>query len=36
MATLLNVNYLFEAATYVGQVSQAVQTEHGPALRQAG
>ena len=36
MATLLNVNYLFEAATYIGQVSQAVQTEHGPALRQAG
>ena len=35
-ATLLNVNYLFEAATYVGQVSLAVQNEHGPALRQAG
>jgi len=34
--TLLNVNYLFEAATYIGQVSQAVQNEHGPALRQAG
>ena len=35
-ATLLNVNYLFEAATYIGQVSLAVQNEHGPALRQAG
>ena len=35
-ATLLNVNYLFEAATYIGQLSQAVQNEHGPALRQAG
>jgi len=36
VATLLNVNYLFEAATYIGQLSQAVQQEHGPALRQAG
>lgn len=35
-ATLLNVNYLFEAATYIGQLSQAVQHAHGPALRQAG
>lgn len=35
-ATLLNVNYLFEAATYIGQLSLAVQNEHGPALRQAG
>ncbi|MEY6434153.1 20S proteasome subunit A/B [Thioalkalicoccus limnaeus] len=34
--TLLNVNYLFEAATYVGQLVVAVQNEHGPALRQAG
>ena len=34
--TLLNVGYLFEAATYVGQVSLAVQNEHGPALRQVG
>jgi putative proteasome-type protease len=34
--TLLSVSYLFEAATYVGQVSQAVQNEHGPALRQVG
>ncbi len=34
--TLLNVNYLFEAATYIGQVSLAVQNEHGSALRQAG
>jgi putative proteasome-type protease len=35
-ATLLNVSYLFEAATYIGQVSQAVQNEHGPVLRQTG
>lgn len=35
-ATLLSVNYLFEAATYVGQVNLAVQNEHGPALRQVG
>ena len=34
--TLLTVNYLFEAAAYVGQVNQAVQNEYGPALRQAG
>ncbi|MGB5735316.1 MAG: 20S proteasome subunit A/B [Thiohalocapsa sp.] len=34
--TLLNVNYLFEAATYIGQVSQTVQNEHGPVLRQTG
>jgi putative proteasome-type protease len=35
-ANLANVNYLFEAATYIGQVSLAVQEEHGPALRQSG
>jgi putative proteasome-type protease len=35
-ATLLNVNYLFEAATYIGQLSLAVQNEQGPAVRQAG
>jgi len=34
--TLLNVDYLFEAAAYVGQVSLAVQNEYGPALRQQG
>jgi putative proteasome-type protease len=34
--TLLNVNYLFEAATYIGQLNLAVQNEHGPALRQSG
>jgi putative proteasome-type protease len=34
--TLLNVNYLFEAATYLGQLNLAVQNEHGPALRQSG
>jgi putative proteasome-type protease len=33
---LLNVNYLFEAADYVGKVSLAVQREHGPALSQSG
>jgi putative proteasome-type protease len=35
-ATMLNVAYLFEAATYVGQLSLAVQNEQGPAVRQAG
>jgi putative proteasome-type protease len=35
-STLLNVDYLFEAAAYVGQVSLAVQNEYGPALRQGG
>lgn len=34
--TLATVNYFFEAASYVGQVSLAVQNEHGPALRQVG
>ncbi len=34
--TLANVDYLFEAANYVGQVNLAVQNEHGPALRQIG
>ena len=34
--TLLGVNYLFEAATYIGQLSLAIQNEHGAALRQAG
>ena len=33
---LLNVEYLFEAAHYVGQVSQQLQSEHGEALRSAG
>jgi len=33
---LSSVAYLFEAAAYVGQVSLAVQQEHGPALRQVG
>jgi putative proteasome-type protease len=33
---LANVRYLFEAAEYVGGVSLAVQTEHGPALTQSG
>lgn len=35
-ATLANVNYLFEAVTYIGQVSLAVQQEHGPALSRSG
>jgi len=31
-----NVNYLFEAAEYVGHVSQKVQAEHSAALANAG
>jgi putative proteasome-type protease len=34
--TLLTVNYLFEAAAYVGRLNLAVQSDYGPALRQAG
>jgi putative proteasome-type protease len=34
--TLANANYLFEAADYIGQLSQAVLNAHGPALRQIG
>lgn len=34
--TLASVNYLFEAAAYIGQVSLAVQNDYGPALRQSG
>jgi putative proteasome-type protease len=34
--TLASVEYLFEAANYVGQVNLAVQNEHGPALRAVG
>jgi putative proteasome-type protease len=33
---LSTVNYMFEAAAYIGQLNLAVQHEHGPALRQAG
>ena len=33
---LATVRYLFEAAEYVGQVSLAVQQEHGSALAQSG
>ncbi len=36
VATLLSVGYLFEAATYIGQLNLAIQNEHGPALRQVG
>jgi putative proteasome-type protease len=34
--TLASVNYLFEAANYIGQINLAVQNEYGPALRQSG
>lgn len=33
---LASVRYLFEAAEYVGKVSQQVQQEHSAALQQAG
>jgi putative proteasome-type protease len=33
---LLTARYLFEAADYVGRVSQMVQQQHGAALQQAG
>ncbi len=33
---LLTARYLFEAADYVGRVSQMVQQQHGVALQQAG
>lgn len=33
---LASVRYLFEAAEYLGQVSQSVQQRHGPALQAAG
>ncbi len=36
VANLMSVAYLFEAATYIGQLSLAIQNEHGPALRQVG
>jgi putative proteasome-type protease len=34
--TLASVNYLFEAAAYIGQLSLASQNDYGPALRQSG
>lgn len=34
--SLTTVNYLFEAAEYVGKVSQAVQQEHSHAFNQSG
>lgn len=34
--SLTNVNYLFEAAEYVGKVSQEVQMEHSQAFSQSG
>lgn len=33
---LLSARYLFEAADYVGRISQQVQQQHGVALQQAG
>lgn len=35
-ATLLSINYLFEAATYIGQLVLAIINEQGPAVRAAG
>ena len=35
-ANLGNVRYLFEAAEYLGAVSQSVQQRHAPALRASG
>ena len=35
-ANLANVRYLFEAAEYLGAVSQAVQQKHAPALSASG
>ncbi|MEW5838100.1 MAG: 20S proteasome subunit A/B [Pseudomonadota bacterium] len=34
--TLLNVGYMFEAARYVGQLSLAIQNEHGAVSRMSG
>ena len=34
--TLLNVNYMFEAATYIGQLSLAIQNEHSAVSRMSG
>lgn len=34
--SMLTVNYLFEAARYLGQLSRAVQLDHGEALSQSG
>jgi putative proteasome-type protease len=33
---LPTVNYLFEAALYIGRVNREVQLQHGPALREVG
>ncbi|MGD2118472.1 MAG: 20S proteasome subunit A/B [Chromatiales bacterium] len=33
---LLTAKYLFEVADYIGNISQQVQQQHGPALQQAG
>jgi len=34
--TLASVNYLFEAAAYIGRLGLASQNDYGPALRQSG
>ncbi len=34
--SLKTVNYLYDAASYIGKLSQAYQTEHGEALRKNG
>jgi putative proteasome-type protease len=34
--SLLTARYLFEAADYIGKVSQEIQREHGPALMSSG
>lgn len=34
--TLLNVNYMFEAATYIGQLSLAIQQQHSAVSRLSG
>jgi len=34
--TLLNVNYMFEAATYIGQLNLAIQNEHSAVSRMSG
>lgn len=35
-ADLSNVEYLFEAADYIGKISHAVQSDRGPALQASG
>lgn len=35
-SNLLNVSYMFEAADYIGKISLAVQSDHGPTLQASG